>query len=293
LNKRLIGLIPNKKFTLPSGIPLQLECRLKLARIEDKYFACIYRHDEVGFARMTPNHYAIRIDPDHEVFDGIDISDLARANCFVLNFFASKGFISEPIFYSCDGVKSIKIKGPLPGAGMLVPESYAVDFEIKAGTTSAEVESVLIGCLGALKKDKGMKVTIDRFIQAMAKPDQGSKAVDLAICLESLFPFETEISFRFALFGALFSASDVEKRQEIYKLLKEFYTLRSRIVHGSSDLEKSMSKLDGRWESVFEVARYVILYKFNFLATNAPGDWAGHLEKVVLGQGQLGAQHAA
>jgi hypothetical protein len=293
LSKRLIGIIPNKNFSLPSGIPLQLESGMKIARIDGKHYSEIYRHDEKAFDRITPNHYAIQIDRTAALFETIDVADISRANCFVLNFFSSKGFVSEPLFYNCDGVRAIRVKGPLPGGGMLVPESHSIDFEIKAGTTSADVESVLINCIGALKKDKGMKVTVDRFIQAMAKVDRESQAVDLAICLESLFPFESEISFRFALFGALFSAKDVEKRQEIYKLLKEFYGLRSKIVHGSGDLDKAMAKLDGRWDSVFEVAKYVMLYKFNFLSTHAAGDWAGHLEKVVLGQSQMGVADAA
>lgn len=58
--------------------------------------------------------------------------------------------------------------------------------------------------------------------------------VNLAVAIESLFsPSQSEVNHQIAFNICKFVGRDKEERQRVYKLMKDFYDLRSKIVHGS------------------------------------------------------------
>lgn len=60
--------------------------------------------------------------------------------------------------------------------------------------------------------------------------------LNLSIALESLFSPEssTEVSHQIAYFASRFWSREPNERENLYRLVKAFYTQRSRLVHGAA-----------------------------------------------------------
>lgn len=280
---KYLGVIPNKEFELPSGIPISFGCGIKILRFTGGHYAELFRFDQAEMENVSVNHHYLVCDEEKLNIKEKDVGNLSSALCFTLNFFSKFGHISYPSFYACEGKVKLRPKKKHLSAKSLLPPTYDVKFQFQEKATSEVLEPLFVAALRGIEKDKAISVTFERYILALARPEVESKIVDLAICLESLLPFESEISFRFSLFGAIFSSNDLERRKEIYTLLRNLYTSRSKIVHGSPGFDKSILKLEGQWDTLFEIARYSILYKLNFLNSNPSRDWQSHLDEVVLG----------
>lgn len=77
-------------------------------------------------------------------------------------------------------------------------------------------------------------IAIDGLNLARRRASLGDKAIEGAICLESLLGDDSsqEFSYRLKLRAALLLGSTVAERKEIRDAVGKFYTLRSKIVHG-------------------------------------------------------------
>jgi hypothetical protein len=86
-------------------------------------------------------------------------------------------------------------------------------------------------------------VAMDRLNLARRRTSLGDKAIDGAICLESLLGDGTsqELSYRLKLRAALLLGKAVEERKAIRDAVRKFYTLRSNVVHGRAMAEKNNS----------------------------------------------------
>jgi hypothetical protein len=87
-----------------------------------------------------------------------------------------------------------------------------------------------------------LETASSRLTMARNRRFAGNKAIDGSVCLEALFTDSdersTEITFRLALRAALLLGSDHADRQRIRNVVKDFYNLRSRIVHGGAGAPK-------------------------------------------------------
>lgn len=204
-----------------------------------------------------------------------------RSVCFALNFFANEGFVSFSNIYRLE--KKIKYRAYKHSVNPYnhFPNSKEFPFSLESGSTPAKIESVHKAASSALSKDSGLSVTFDRFILSQGRQDISSKIIDISICIESLFPSGSEISYKFSLFGS-FTGADAEKRKEAFSLLKSLYSARSKIVHGSSDPEKAIGKIRDDWGKVISIAKISILHKLNFLRENDKKDWDGYLTDLIL-----------
>lgn len=78
-------------------------------------------------------------------------------------------------------------------------------------------------------------VAIERLNLARRRGSAGNRAIEGGICLEALLGDNTnqEIAYRLKLRAALLLSTDFSERREISKAVNEFYTLRSKTVHGN------------------------------------------------------------
>lgn len=89
-----------------------------------------------------------------------------------------------------------------------------------------------------LTMDKALRdwvvVAVDRLNLAKRRRTPGDKAIDGSICLEALLGDDSpqELSFKLQLRAALLLGKDLSERQEIRAAVREFYGLRSKVVHG-------------------------------------------------------------
>lgn len=94
------------------------------------------------------------------------------------------------------------------------------------------------------KVKRALNVPLSRLAMARRRVSSRDKAVDAAICLESLFG-ETggEITFKLKMRSALFLGKSLDEKKSISQKIGNLYSLRSKTVHGSDD------KNDKFWEN--------------------------------------------
>jgi hypothetical protein len=78
-------------------------------------------------------------------------------------------------------------------------------------------------------------IAIDRLSLARRRIHPADQAIDGSICLEALLVGvkSTEITYKISLRAALLLAANLDDRRKIVKDIKNFYSLRSDIVHGT------------------------------------------------------------
>jgi len=91
-------------------------------------------------------------------------------------------------------------------------------------------------------KDNNIIIAIDRYNTAYEKQRNNDKIIDLMIAYEAMFSTKNDtsdsVSHKLALRFSRWMASSIEDRMEKYRTMKDLYTDRSKIVHGSkSDIE--------------------------------------------------------
>jgi hypothetical protein len=99
-----------------------------------------------------------------------------------------------------------------------------------------------------------------------------SQLLDAITTLEALFGIDVELSFRLAFRVAGLLASGEKERGDLYKLMREFYDTRSRIVHGGSLNSKHRDCLANVEELRSHVRR--LLRSFVAFAVNPPDNYS-------------------
>ena len=139
--------------------------------------------------------------------------------------------------------------------------------------------SDLMGKLPGLpsRSRRRLDIALRRLRNPSEKLDQEDRVIDLCIVLEALFMEEGEWNGQrkiVARRGSWYFADSVQERQRIRDALKEFYELRSRIVHGNPvtpqtpDEERHRSMLISK---VLDVARTGLK---TMIAEGRPQDWS-------------------
>lgn len=89
-----------------------------------------------------------------------------------------------------------------------------------------------------------LRISIDRFNQALRKQHKVDKAIDLGIALEILLlhgiggGYQGELKYRSSVRGAAFLGGDKASRTNTFDLLKDAYDLRSQAVHSGTVTQK-------------------------------------------------------
>lgn len=154
-------------------------------------------------------------------------------------------------------------------------------FKIPKGTDFSATETLFSSVQAALAKHKPLALTLSRFNSSLGRVSSQDRLIDLCIALESVFQSQTEITFQFSLFNSLLAETDPAKRHTIFKLLKKLYGQRSKLVHGSKELDQEW--FDEAWPSLVAIAKAAILRKVDFLAQHDHDAWKDHLEQLALG----------
>ena len=139
--------------------------------------------------------------------------------------------------------------------------------------------SELMGKLGDLPSQsrRRLDIALRRLRNASEKLDEEDRVIDLCIALEALFMEKGEWSKQrkiIARRGSWHFADSVQERQSIRAALKEFYELRSEIVHGNPatpqthDEERHRGMLISR---ILDVARASLK---TMIAEGRPQDWS-------------------
>jgi hypothetical protein len=79
-----------------------------------------------------------------------------------------------------------------------------------------------------------VEIALDRLNLARRRRSPGDRAIDGGICLEALLGDDssTELTYKLQVRAALLLGGDIAERQRIRQIVKDFYTVRSKVVHG-------------------------------------------------------------
>lgn len=95
------------------------------------------------------------------------------------------------------------------------------------------------------------------------------KILDTAIALETVYTADThtEITYRLSTRAAFFLGGNSDERAEVSRKVREFYNVRSRLAHGSS---QDNEKLNAAWHDGFDIAQRTLK---KLLAQGEAPDW--------------------
>lgn len=141
---------------------------------------------------------------------------------------------------SSDGVMASFDKPMWAGSGINYPSLPLTNSATTAGTTLTleEFQAVInlafeIPSFGGAE-GSGKEIVLFRVLRGFGMSGQESGLLDFAIALEAALLSGTtdELSFRFALYGALF-LRDLRDPRTTYDQLRNIYRVRSKLVHGT------------------------------------------------------------
>ena len=127
---------------------------------------------------------------------------------------------------------------------------------------------------------KAMAPIVSRLAEAQARSGRfagDDMILDVAIALEQMYrPEGSEIAHKMRTRVAWYLGTDAESRLRYMKATKEFYDMRSKIVHGGKKEVSAERRLEA-FATGFDIARRTL---FKRLRAGPPGDWD---ELVVAG----------
>jgi hypothetical protein len=220
-----------------------------------------------------------------DIADDMDVASAQLfqvATTFTLNFFSALGSVLIGRGFIISEKRTFKVVQDFLFSPPFAINSHARDkFRLRETTTPVDIQKLFESSYSGVTRDKTLRVTLSRFNSAVLKNEQSEeRAIDLSICLESVFKAQTEVSFRFALYNTLLSVQDLGQRLEPFRLLKRLYKYRSDIVHGSV-VNYEWSEDD--WTKVIALAKAAILYKVQYVERFDPSNWQEHLDHLSLG----------
>ena len=134
----------------------------------------------------------------------------------------------------------------------------------------------------ACNDEERVAVTLDRFNSSLTRIDFADKVIDTTISLESLILSRDELRFKFSLYLSFILAEAPEKREESFKLLRNLYDARSRLVHGDHK-SKEIGKVSDNWETIHSFLKGAITYYLSYLSYDREEKWDEHLRRLVFG----------
>lgn len=99
--------------------------------------------------------------------------------------------------------------------------------------------------LEKLYENKRVKNAFDFFFNAWHSHQMEHICINLAIVLESLFSpnSNTELTHRISFNASHFLGNNFDEKEKIYSIIKNFYNIRSQIVHGSKPDHNNLDSL--------------------------------------------------
>lgn len=277
-----IFLMANRNPLLLKGVPIILDGGITIRSISEEYIGPIIGFRPKLSEIIYPKKKCILIPHDHPVISNNQISNIHIALSFALTFFAEKGAIACDRVFRSQKRRKLKIEEEILLTNRpLAAAAKENEFKLLSGTTPDKINTIFNSSLNSLSKEKSFNITIERYISSIIGTDIYSKIIDIAISLESLFSGSQEIKFRFSIFNSIISTIDVNRRGEVFELMKTLYDARSSIVHG--DDVKNKKVLEDNWNRIVDIARLAIAYKMNFLDSRPKSEWSGHLERLAIG----------
>ena len=99
----------------------------------------------------------------------------------------------------------------------------------------------------AVNKHRFIALAAKRFSYAHERHDWEDRIIDLLIAAEAIFLSQAgsqgELKYRLKLHAAMFLATDSKTRKQIFEDMSLAYDLRSKIVHGTGELNSAISKI--------------------------------------------------
>jgi hypothetical protein len=89
---------------------------------------------------------------------------------------------------------------------------------------------------------RSVEIALDRLNLARRRRSPGDRAIDGGICLEALLGDDSsqELTYKLQVRAALLLGGDIAERQKIRQIVKDFYTVRSKVVHGRARKPKDL-----------------------------------------------------
>jgi hypothetical protein len=129
----------------------------------------------------------------------------------------------------------------------------------------------------SLKVDvkSGCDVALDRLNLARRRQSAGNKAIEGAICLEALLGGDgnQELTYKLRLRAALLLSFDVHERRRISRAVRDFFTLRSKTVHGERRNAKDVQKDDACARDGLDICAGVVRVVVAMNRKFVPEDW--------------------
>lgn len=96
-----------------------------------------------------------------------------------------------------------------------------------------------------LHDDKALNLAIRRYVRSNWRYDAEDIVIDYMIALEALLSdSDNEIQYRISIRLAFLIGQNPEDRPRIFEIMKQFYTIRSNIVHGNTkEVDNAIKKL--------------------------------------------------
>ena len=276
-----VTLVLNNTCKLTKGAPL---------KVGDGYVRGIGQED-IGFLTDIKTPFSDHLTHTHKAFfRPIDssyqenqLSIQKEALAFALNFSGN----SQPIIL---GETHVFVKGRKKRREYLLPSSNAVSndylkqakYNLPSNVKPIQVAEIYNICTHAVSASSSFLITLSRFNSCLIRHDRNDQYLDLAIALESIITAGSEISFQFSILNSILAEKKPEKRLAIYALLKKFYNVRSKLVHGVIENKYFLTK--DELSKVHAVAKLNILHKAQFLASGKTGaEWKKHQINLMLG----------
>lgn len=284
--KRVILPILNSAVSFAGAESLSAPQSIYIRKADEREFYLL--HDEAQRYGFHPP----KTDAFWLVKEGADsarnnsLSELATSMSFVLNYLGDgNALLIGSGFVLSTGVDSLKIDRRVELRPYPIDSEYHPSYQLSesmlenVGPLSDVVFSVIA-------KNEKVEFILNRFNLVFCRQDSFDKIVDAAICLESLIPYDGELSYRFALLHSLLFSNDINERSDAFGILKALYNARSSVVHGdvSSKSRKAAIKsaLDN-WSKVMAILKKSLLNYLFFVHKNNLEDWKQYLERISLG----------
>ena len=278
---KFCALLPllHKDCKLIPNIPLILDDFIYIRSPRPEHIGAIFKKKPGMIGVVDSDTKCILFESDEEELVEQQIKAIALNGTFVLNAFARTGSVMCERAFVIRTIRSTKVSDIFNLPNISPPNRFK--YEIDKSTDPAAVKALYSGAKYALQKDQSMMISISRYNGAMSKIPFEDKLIDIAICLESIFSSQTEISFKFALYNSILAEENPDKRYAIYDCLRRVYRERSNLVHGNKSVD--VGWVESNWGLISSIAKLCLIRKIEFLKDKTANEWSKYLEMLALG----------
>jgi len=271
--------IVNSKAKLSSKVPISLSKDDSIFQIRPDDLATITSQPVSGASGLNGATIAILFRSMASLPTTEQLYSKALAAVFTLNILSSanSAAIERAFVIKQHRKRSLSLTLGIGGLNQSASQVFSIDKSTDVSQAGAIFNAYQI----AAAKEPSLAITANRFVTSMAKDEYSDRIIDIAICLESIFSATNEVSFKFSLYNSLLYSDHAITRRDVFKLLSQLYSYRSKIVHGEHvPIEAWLST---NWPTVLKVAKVVLLKKIDFLQTKSKSEWDSSLKDLALG----------